>query len=76
MSIYGGFGTRKTEHSYNKNLYGLLLLMQQRICEEYYPEAFKLFNDPKQPPKSLDHQSFLVAFRKILCRMVMMEEHK
>ena len=68
MSIYSGFGTRKLEHQYNKTLYGLLLLLQTRVFEELYGDQ-----DAK---KSLDKDSFLAAFRKLLGRLVMMEDRK
>jgi len=73
MSVYGGFGTRQQETTYNKAVYNLLYLMQLKISRNNkqcnYLLPFKLL-------VPFDEHRFQNIFSKLYNRLFVMEEFK
>lgn len=62
MSIYSGFPTRKDEHSYNKLVSKLLMLLQDHLFEFISPKTIS--------------EDKIISYSRIIAKMKLYEEHK
>ena len=74
MSIYGGFGTRAQESTYNKAIYNMLYLMQLKISRNNKKSNLLLSFIRVLVP--FDEDRFQQIFTKLYNRLFVMEEYK